>query len=215
VREGSQAKLREMEAILEQERTRLQNAKIVAPFRGEVSRKYMDAGALVSPSTPLVSLVHTETLKIVANVLEKDIPLLKAGMKAKIRTESYPGRVFEGRVEKINSALDLSTRTLQAEVYIHNADRSLKPGMFASVEVVLLEKPQTLVIPREAILEAKNEMSVFVVEGKQAVRRPITIGYEQDHMVEVLKGLNQGDQVIIKGQQLIKEGSAVRVVEGS
>jgi hypothetical protein len=87
--------------------------------------------------------------------------------------------------------------------------------MFASVEVVLLEKPQTLVIPREAILEAKNEMSVFVVEGKQAVRRPITIGYEQDHMVEVLKGLNQGDQVIIKGQQLIKEGSAVRVVEGS
>jgi hypothetical protein len=87
--------------------------------------------------------------------------------------------------------------------------------MFGSVEVVLLEKPQTLVIPREAILEAKNEMSVFVVEGKQAVRRPITIGYEQDHMVEVLKGLNQGDQVIIKGQQLIKEGSAVRVVEGS
>ncbi len=215
VREGSQAKLREMEAILEQERTRLQNAKIVAPFRGEVSRKYMDAGALVSPSTPLVSLVHTETLKIVANVLEKDIPLLKAWMKAKIRTESYPGRVFEGRVEKINSALDLSTRTLQAEVYIHNADRSLKPGMFASVEVVLLEKPQTLVIPREAILEAKNEMCVFVVEGKQAVRRPITIGYEQDHMVEVLKGLNHGDQVIIKGQQLIKEGSAVRVVEGS
>src|SRR4030065_1715647 len=93
VREGSQAKLREMEAILEQERTRLQNAKSVAPFGGEISRKHVDAGALVSPSTPLVSLVHTETLKIVANVLERDIPLLKVGMKAKIRTESYPGRV--------------------------------------------------------------------------------------------------------------------------
>jgi membrane fusion protein (multidrug efflux system) len=136
-------------------------------------------------------------------------------MKAKIRVESYPEKVFEGSVEKINSALELSTRTLQAEIYIPNPNRFLKPGMFSNVEVVLLEKPQTLVIPREAILEAKNEMSVFVVEGKQAVRRPITIGYEQDHMVEVLKGLNQGDQVIIKGQQLIKEGSAVRVVEGS
>jgi multidrug efflux pump subunit AcrA (membrane-fusion protein) len=215
VREGSQAKLREMEAILEQERTRLQNAKIVAPFRGEISRKYVDAGALVSPSTPLVSLVHTETLKIVANVLEKDIPLLKAGMKAKIRTESYPGRVFEGRVEKINSALELSTRTLQAEVYIHNADRSLKPGMFANVEVVLLEKPQTLVIPREAVIAAGSEISVFVVEGKQAVRRPITLGYEQDQSVEILNGLNEGDQVIIKGQQLIKDGYAIRIVEGS
>ena len=87
--------------------------------------------------------------------------------------------------------------------------------MFANVEVVLLEKPQALVIPREAVLEAGNEMSVFVVEGKQAIRKPITIGYEQDRMVEVLKGLNAGDQVVIKGQQLIKDGSAVRVVEGS
>jgi HlyD family secretion protein len=215
VREGSQAKLREMEAILEQERTRLQNAKIVAPFRGEISRKHVDAGALVSPSTPLVSLVHTETLKIVANVLERDIPLLKPGMKAKIRVESYPEKVFEGRVEKINSALDLSTRTLQAEIYIPNSGRSLKPGMFANVEVVLLEKPQTLVIPREAVIEAGSEMSVFVVEGKQAVRRPITIGYEQDRMVEVLKGLKEGDHVIIKGQQLIKDGSTIRVIEGS
>jgi RND family efflux transporter MFP subunit len=111
--------------------------------------------------------------------------------------------------------LELSTRTLQAEIYIPNPNRFLKPGMFSNVEIVLLEKPQTMVIPREAVIEAGSEMSVFLVEGKQAVRRPITIGYEQDYMVEVLKGLNQGDQVIIKGQQLIKEGSAVRVVEGS
>jgi membrane fusion protein (multidrug efflux system) len=166
-------------------------------------------------STPLVSLVHTETLKIVANVLEKDIPLLKPGMKAKIRVESYPEKVFEGRVEKINSALDFSTRTLQAEIYIPNSGRSLKPGMFANMEVVLLEKPQTLVIPREAVIEAGSQMSVFVVEGKQAVRKSVTLGYEQDRMVEVLKGLNEGDQVVIKGQQLIKDGSAIRVIEGS
>jgi len=215
VREGTQAKLKEMEAILEQERTRLQNSKIVAPFRGEISRKFVDAGALVSPSTPLVSLVHTETLKIVANILEKDIPLLKGGMKARVRVEAYPERIFEGRVEKINSALDLSTRTLQAEIYISNPDRSLKPGMFANVDLILLEKPQALVIPREAVLEGGSEISVFVVEEKQPVRKLITIGYEQDRMVEVLKGLKEGDQVITKGQQLIRNGSTIRVVEGS
>jgi len=218
VREASQAKLKEMEAILEQQRNHLKDTRIIAPFQGEISRKYVDAGAFVSPSspsTPLVSLVHTETLKIVANVLEKDIPLLKAGMKARVRVESYPERVFEGGVEKINAALDLSTRTLQAEIYIPNANRSLKPGMFANVEVVLLEKPEALVVPREAILEAGNEMFVFVVKGKQATRKPINIGYEQGRMVEVLKGLNVGDEVVIKGQQLIKDGSTVRVVEGS
>jgi membrane fusion protein (multidrug efflux system) len=175
----------------------------------------VDAGALVSPSTPLLNLVHTETLKIIANVLEKDIPLLKVGVKARIRVESYPGKIFEGRVERINSSLDLSTRTLQAEIYIPNLDRSLKPGMFSNVEVVLLEKPRALVIPREAVIEAGSKMSVWVVEGKQAFERLITLGFEQDRMVEVLKGLNEGDQIVIKGQHLIKDGSAIQVIEGS
>jgi len=215
VKDASQAKLKEMEAILEQEKTRLQNAKLVAPFRGEISRKYVDAGALVSPSTPLVSLVHTETLKVIANVLEKDIPLLKTGMKARIQVESYPERAFEGKVEKINAILDLSTRTLQAEIYIPNPDRALKPGMFANVEVVLQEKPGALVIPREAVLEADGKAFVFVVEGKQATRKIVTLGYEKDRMVEVLKGLSEGNPVIIRGQLLIKEGSAIRVIEGS
>jgi multidrug efflux pump subunit AcrA (membrane-fusion protein) len=217
VKEASQAKLREMEAILEQERNRLKDTKIMAPFQGEISRKYVDAGAFVSPSspsTPLVSLVHTETLRIVANILEKNVPLLKAGIKAKIQVESYPGRTFEGRVERINSALDLSTRTLQAEIYIPNPDRTLKPGMFARLEIILLEKAQTVVIPREAVLEGGNAMTVFVVEGKQAVRKQVTLGYEQDRMVEVVKGLNVGDQLVIKGQQLIKDGSSIRVIEG-
>jgi RND family efflux transporter MFP subunit len=111
--------------------------------------------------------------------------------------------------------LDLSTRTLQAEIYISNPDRSLKPGMFANVDLILLEKPQALVIPREAVLEGGSEISVFVVEEKQPVRKLITIGYEQDRMVEVLKGLKEGDQVITKGQQLIRNGSTIRVVEGS
>jgi multidrug resistance efflux pump len=218
VRDATQAKLKEMEAILEQERARLRDTKIVAPFSGEISRKYVDAGAFVSPSspsTPLVNLVHTETLKIIANILEKDIPLLKGGMKAKIQVGAYPDRIFEGRVEKINSALDLTTRTLQAEVYIPNPVRTLKPGMFSNVEIVLLEKPHALVIPREAIIETGGETAVFVVEGKQAVRKSVILGYEQDRMVEVLKGLDEGNLLIIKGQQLIKEGSTIRVVEGS
>jgi multidrug resistance efflux pump len=95
VKEASRAKLKEMEALLAQEQIRLQNTLIVAPFQGEVVRKYLDAGALVSSSTPIVNLVHTMTLKIVANVLERDIPLLKPGMRTKIQAEAYPEKVFE------------------------------------------------------------------------------------------------------------------------
>ena len=214
VKEAGQAKLKEMEAILEQERIRLQNTRIIAPFNGEITRKFVDEGSLVSPSTPLVTLVHTETLKVVANVLEKDISLLKPGIGAKIRAEAYPGRVFEGKVVRINSALDLTTRTLQAEINIPNPSHLLKPGMFSRIEVTLLEKPRTLSVPREALIEEGGKRSVFIVEGNQALQRPILTGIEQDQWVEVVEGLREGDQVIIKGQGSIKDRSTVRVIEG-
>lgn len=214
VRMASQAKLKEMEAILAQEKIRFQNTQIIAPFHGEIARKYVDGGALVSPSTPVVNIVHTATVKIVANVLEKDIPLLKPGMKAKIRAETYPEKIFEGKVAQINSVLELSTRTLQAEIYIPNSQQLLKPGMFANVEVVLSEKPQTLIIPREAVIQTEGEPSVFVVEGNLALRRAIATGYEQDQMVEVLRGLKEGEKVVVKGQYSIKDRSSIQIIEG-
>jgi RND family efflux transporter MFP subunit len=203
-----------MEALLAQEQTRLQNAMIIAPFSGEIIRRYVDAGALVSSSTPLVTLVHTETLKVVANVLEKDISLIRPGMKAKIQTEAYPERVFEGKVVRINSALELATRTLQAEIHVPNPSHLLKPGMFSRIEMALSEKPGTLTVLREALIEEGGKRSVFVVEGNQALQRPIVTGIEQDQWVEVLEGLREGDRVIIKGQGSIKDRSTVRVIEG-
>jgi HlyD family secretion protein len=214
VREGSRAKLKEMEALLAQEQIRLQNTLIVAPFQGEIIRKYVDAGALVSSSTPIVNLVHTMTLKIVANVLERDIPLLKPGMKAKIQAEAYPGKVFEGKVARVNTGLELSTRTLQAEIEIPNSSRLLKPGMFARIEVVMLEKPEVLAIPSNAVMVEQGERFVYVVQGNKAARTPILTGIEQDRFVEVKEGLKEGDQVVTRGQEAIRENTTLRVVEG-
>ena len=171
VREGSRAKVKEMEAILAQEQIRLQNTQIVAPFAGEIVRRNVDSGALISPSTPLVTLVHLETLKVVANVLEKDIALIKPGMKAKILTEAYPEKPFEGTVVRINKALDLATRTLQAEINVPNPGRLLKPGMFAKIEVILSEKPGCPHCSEGGRVEGGGKEFVFVVEGNQALRK--------------------------------------------
>lgn len=215
VRDASQAKLKEMEAVLEQERIRLQHTRITAPFSGEIVRRYVDAGALVSSSTPLVNLVHTETLKVVANVLERDIPLLKPGMKANIQTEAYPEKVFEGKVTRINKALDVATRTLQAEIYIPNSNKLLKPGMFARLTVALSEKPKTLVIPIHAIIEEGDSKFIFVVRGNQSFRTPIVVGFEEGSLVEVLEGVSEGDPVVVRGQESLRDRSIVRVIEGS
>ncbi len=215
VKAGSLGKLKEMEAVLAQEQIRLQNTQIVAPFSGEIVRKNVDNGALLSSSTPLVTLVHMDTLKVLANVLEKDIALLKPGMKAKIFTEAYPEEPFEGTIVRMNKALDLATRTLQTEINIPNPGRLLKPGMFARIEVVLKEKPNALAVPREAVLEGGGKEFVFVVEGDQAFRKPIVTGIEQDQLIEVVEGLKDGDKIVVKGQGSLRDRSTIRVVEGS
>jgi HlyD family secretion protein len=198
-RQASRAKLKEMEAILAQEEDRLHNTTITAPFVGQITRRYVDAGALVSPSTPLVTLVHTDTLKVVAYVLEKDISLVKVGMSVKIRTESYPDRTFEGRIVRINSALDVATRTLQAEIHIPNTERLLRPGMFARMEIALSTRTGILTVPRVAVIEDGKDQVVFTVENGQAVRKPVVTGIEQGDKVEILQGINEADRIVIKG----------------
>jgi len=215
VRAAALGKLKEMEAILAQEQIRLQNTQIVAPFSGEIIRRNVDSGALVSPSTPLVTLVHLETLKVVANVLEKDIALVKVGMKVKVLPEAYPDKPFEGTIVRINKALDLATRTLQAEINIPNPGHLLKPGMFARIEVALKQKPDALAVPREAAFEEGGKRFVFVVEGSQAFRRAVVTGIEQDRLIEVVEGLKDGDKVVIRGQESLRDGSAIRAIEGS
>ena len=214
VKAASLGKLKEMEAILAQEQIRLQNTQIVAPFPGEIVRRNVDNGSLLSPSTPVVTLVHLETLKVVANVLEKDIALIKIGMKVKILTEAYPDKPFEGTIVRINKALDLATRTLQAEINVPNTGHLLKPGMFARIEVALKEKPGALVVPRTAVVEEEGRQFVFVVEGNQAIRKPIVTGIEQDPLIEVVEGVKDGDKIVVRGQESLRDRSTVRLVEG-
>lgn len=155
-----------------------------------------------------------ETLKLTANVLEKDISLVKPGMKVRIRTEAFPERSFEGRIARINSALDLATRTLQTEIHIPNTGGMLRPGMFAKIEIALSTRAGTLTIPKVAVIEEGKDRAVFVVENNYALRKPIVTGVEQEDKVEVLQGINEGDRVVIKGQGSLKDRSAVRVIEG-
>jgi membrane fusion protein (multidrug efflux system) len=214
VKEGSRARLKEMEAILAQEQIRLQNTQIVAPFAGEIIRRYVDNGALISQSTPVVTLIHLETLKVVANVLEKDIALIKIGMKAKILTEAYPEKPFEGTVVRINKALDLATRTLQAEINIPNPGHLLKPGMFAKVEMILKEKPGALTVPRDAVLREEGKEFVFAVEGNQAFRKQVVTGVERENLIEIIEGVTEEDKVVIRGQESLRDRSTIRIVEG-
>lgn len=192
--------------------TRLSYARITAPFSGYITKRYLDAGALVTPSSStLFTLMDLDQMKIMISVLEKNIPQITVGKKAVITVDAFPGRTFEGTVTRYSDALDLSTRTMAVEIDIPNSDHALKPGMFANVLLIVDQHKDAMTIPTQAILTDDAGAYLFVARQDTARRMYITQGTEQEGRTEILSGLGGTDSVIVTGQQFVRNGSPIVV----
>lgn len=192
--------------------TRLGYARITAPFAGYITKRYLDAGALVSPgNTTLFTLMDLDHMKVIVNVLEKDIPLIAIGKKAVVTVDAFPGKEFYGNVTRFSQAVDLSTRTMAVEIDIDNTDHRLKPGMFANVTLLVGEHRDALTVPTQAIFKDDNGYYLFVANGETAKRVNVKIGVEQGTKTEILEGLDAAAQVITTGQQLVKADGPISI----
>lgn len=213
VRAAIEAELKEAQALLAQQRTQLAYSTILAPFAGHITRRLVDPGATVGSTTPIATLMTLGTVKVLLAVPERDAPLLTLRSPAIIRVDAFPGRTFPGRVARINSALDPLSRTLPAEIQVPNPEGLLRPGMFARTEATLLER-EGILIPTEAVVEEGGAAAVFVVEAGTARRRPVETGYLQGALIEVRQGLAGGETVVVAGQQGLRDGAAVQILQG-
>lgn len=214
-KELAQAQLTQRRAALAQSRYQLSLTRVVAPFAGVVTRRLVDPGAHVSSSTAILTLATPDPLKVIVNIPEKDATLVRAGIAAKLEIDAFPGRVFQGKVARLNSALDPSSRTLLAEVHVPNTEQLIKPGMFARVSLVLAEKKDSLLVPAEAIVEDDGKDFVYTVNGGQAAKKPVVKGWTQNNLVAINQGLEEGEQIVVAGQQRLRPGMKVRVLEES
>ena len=143
-------------------------------------------------------------------VVEKDVPLVQIGQKAEVRAEAYPDRVFEGTVTRIVQALNRATRTMTVEVDLPNKDRLLKGGMFARVEVLVGTHHNAIQIPIDAVSRLEDAQYVYVVREGKAQRVPVEIGVRDENRVEITKGLDGSEQVIVSGKDLVHDGTPVQ-----
>lgn len=192
--------------------TRLGYAWITAPFSGFITKRFLDPGALVKESSSqLFMLMDLSAMKVIVNVLEKDIPLIKEGRLARVSVDAYPGREFSGVVKRYAQAVDLATRTMEVEVDIPNGDRILKPGMFARVTLDVDVRPNAITVPTQSLLSDDSGNYVFIVVQDTARRIPVSVGVEQDGRTEILKGLLGTESVVTVGQQFVKDRGAVSI----
>lgn len=210
--DNAEATMKIAQANYENAKTRLSYSRITAPFAGYITKRFLDAGALVSMNnTTLFTLMDIDKVKVTVNVLEKDISLIPKVKKAIIVVDAFPGKEFYGVISRFSEAIDLSTRTMAVELDIPNNDHTLKPGMFATVTLVIEEHPNALLVPTQAILKDNNGMYVFAAANNTAKRYDIKIGIEQNTMTEILSGIEGTEDVITTGQQFVRDGGPVLV----
>lgn len=210
--DNAEATMKIAQANYENAKTRLSYTRITAPFSGYITKRFLDAGALVSnTNTILFMLMDITNVKIIVNVLEKDISLIPRVKKAIIGVDAFPGKEFYGLISRSSQAIELSTRTMDVEIDIPNQDHILKPGMFATVTLVIDEHPDAVLVPTQAILKDNNGTYVFAVTNNTAKRFDIKVGIEQSIMTEILTGIEGTEDIITTGQQFVRDGGPVLV----
>lgn len=216
--ESLQAQVNQMEVALAQAETNLAYSYIRAPFPGYVAERNLDTGSYVTSATAststmsrgIMSLHDINTVRVLIEVVERDIPLVKIGQKAELRAEAYPDQVFEGTVTRIVQTLNRATRTMTVEIDLPNKDRRLKGGMFARVEVTVGTHHQALQIPIDAVSRLEDTQYIYVVREGKAQRVDVEIGARNNNLVEILKGLSGDEQVVVSGKDLVQDGTSVQ-----
>lgn len=213
-----EAQVKQMDVALAQAETNLAYSYIRAPFSGYVAERNLDQGASVTSATAststnsrgILTLHDIETVRILIEVVEKDIPLVHIGQKAEVRAEAYPDRVFEGTVTRIVQALNRATRTMTVEIDLPNKERDLKGGMFARVEALVGTHPQAIQIPIDAVSRLEDAQYVYIVREGKAQRVSVAIGARDGNRVEITEGLTGDEQVIVSGKDLVHDGTPVQ-----
>jgi membrane fusion protein (multidrug efflux system) len=216
--ESLQAQVNQMEVAMAQAETNLAYSYIRAPFPGYIAERNLDTGAYVSSATAststmsrgIMSLHDINMVRVLIEVVERDIPLVKVGQKAELRAEAYPDHVFEGTVTRIVQALNRATRTMTVEVDLPNKDRRLKGGMFARVEVMVGTHHQALQIPIDAISRLEDTQYVYIVREGRSQRVDVEIGARSGNRLEITKGLTGHEQIIVAGKDLVHDGTPVQ-----
>jgi RND family efflux transporter MFP subunit len=206
------ASMKVAKANYELAKTRLGYTRILAPFAGIITKRFLDPGTyLASSNTPLFQLMYIDSVKILINIQEKDVTLVRKGTRAEISVDSYGSKLFTGSVSRLADALDLSTRSMAVEIDIPNEDHSLKPGMFATVRLVVGEHPDAVTVPTIAIQKDDSGSYVFVSDNNAAKRKRIQIGIDVGAKTEVVSGLDGSESIIVVGQQLVKDGGQINI----
>ncbi len=191
----------------------LEYTSIKAPISGVVAARYIKNGNMVNLNQPVFKIVDFDPLIAVVFVPEVDIHKIKLGQKAEISLDATNGTAYRGSVWRISPIVDPESGTVKVTVAVKDEYGALKPGMFARVKIIYDTHENSLLIPKHAILSEDGSETVFVIKDSTAIRQVVETGYSNDLYFEIISGLSPGDQVVVVGQNGLKDSSKVGIIQ--
>jgi len=192
----------------------------VAPISGTIVALPAQVGMTITQAVPLARIAGGGALEIKLNVAERFISKMAMNLPCEITLDAWPGDIFRGSINEISPTVDLASRTMEVRVNVNNPGSKLKQGMFAKVRIITEQKNNIVKIPVTAAINRFGEQYVFVT-AKDPANPEITIvnkriivpGIIIDGIMEVQSGLAADEEIVIRGQTLLDEGSRVNVID--
>jgi RND family efflux transporter MFP subunit len=147
------------------------------------------------------------------NLPESTMEYVKVNQPVHITHYTLVGDTVAGEISELSPAISTETRTYQGKITINNNRMKLRPGMFVKADIVVDRADSAIIIPKDAVLSRRNRKYVYIVERNTAVLRDIETGLEDEDNIEVTKGLNENDNLIIRGYETLRENSRVKVLK--
>ena len=225
------AQIEQAKARLDELRITLANTRIISPVDGFVGKRFVDSGAFVGPNSPVASVVDISTVRMIANLVERDVKRVPAGTKAAVEVDAFPGEKFSGRVSRVAPVFDPATRTAEMEIEVPNVGFRLKPGMYARVQLTVDSRADALTVPRNAVIDVDGRSGVFVAapaaagtagggsaqQGAAVMTAkfvPVQTGIRDGEHIEIRSGVQDGARVITTGAGALKDGDRIVAASG-
>ncbi|MDP6849082.1 MAG: efflux RND transporter periplasmic adaptor subunit, partial [Kiritimatiellia bacterium] len=198
---------------LEQAKVHVSQCNFASPVSGVLEDRYVDVGEYVSEGQAMCRVVDASSLKLLADIPEKDVMALEQGDSVPFTIASLPGLSFTGNVSFVASTASRESNCYRTEMIVDDASRRLKPGMIAELSVTRRIREDTIVVPLVSVVPKRGEHIVFVVNGERAEARMVNLEAIIGREAVLSTGLKPGDKVVVEGQRALHDGALIVVMQ--
>lgn len=226
-RDAAEQGLEQARSMYRQAREQFDNSYVKAPFDGIVAAIHVKENQTIAMGTPVAQVLSPAAMKAKVQLTGEDIQRISTGQRVIVKFPAIPQAEFEGSVEKINRAVDQITKTLEVEIRVRSNDERIRSGIFGEFFIETRAKPQAMVIPEPALLSQTEilidretglqntvkKFYVYVVAQGAAKMKEVKTGISNNGRIEIIDGLSAGDSVVVVGQNIVREGRSVAVID--